>query len=671
MRSFKRTLSLVLAAILLASAMAIPSTASGVSVPTPTEASFTDTDISVLIPITAPNDGVEYQFCAILSSSTVPVEDTLKDEATLWQGSTANNISSAKLTKDYSGAMIGADASYNIYAKGYDTRTGLTYYNVTSPLTVTTLKSAPLAPLATEIKFKEADYNSITFDVQRSDCEYSIDGGRNWTTTSSGNLSINNLEHTTTYDVYFRVTAAPGQQVALVLNGNTLLVTAATLARSPWPKPTAPTTSAASIKSDSRISVVYETGFEYYLNGEKPTSTELFEVRNDQGDFDHNEIIFKNLTPGTLYKITRCKKATAEYSVSPASDSIDIRTKRVPAAPAAPTIKSVDDKAIIMNYSAGVEYSYTPEIADSWIRATVNLDGTTTNAIFRDLTPGNAYTIYARFYATNDNIVGPNSTPITVTTKRNGAAAPEKPVLVDKTTTTIQVQTVDGVEFCIGRVSSGTIAYSAWQNSGTFSGLAVNTNYSIKARYRFNPSEQIAGAESSVTIKTTERAGYAASIGKCSVKTDAEYIRLTDTFKITATGDTYSTKKNAIFVYGDTRLIPVAFYTSQDSTRRSINPSHELSFTFDVTPSAEGKLVVTVIYVLQKYNGSSWDNVKMTVVEDGIEKIVDKEVEAFGNFTVKARRSVWTNIADAFIKVLNVFTNTIPNLILGLINAWN
>lgn len=656
MRLFKKSLSLVLAAILLAAAIAVPASAEGVTVPTPEIYYFTDTEISVYIPASGSNDGVQFQFCAILNSVTVS-EDTLKLPTTQWSGDTAKNISSANLTKDYSGAMIGADATYNIYAKGYDTRTGLTYYNVTSPLTVTTLKSAPLAPLASEIKFKSATYDSITFDVQRSDCEYSIDRGRTWRAIPSGDLDIGSLEHTTTYNVYFRVKALEGHQPALVDNGNTLLVTGATLAKAPWPQPTAPATSASSVKTDTRISVVYEEGFDYFLNGEAvaPTDFEFFDVPNSQGITDHKEIIFKNLTPGTLYNVTRCKKATADYSVSPASDSTDIRTKRVPAAPATPTTQSVDDKTIVMNYSAGVEYSYTPDIADSWIRATVNIDGSTTNAAFNNLTPGNSYTIYARFYETNDNIVGPNSTPITVTTKRAGAAAPEKPVLVDKTTTTIQVQTVEGVEFCIGRVSSGTINYSAWQNSGTFTGLAVNTNYSIKARYRFDPSEQIAGAESASTIRTTERTGYAASVGKCSIKTDAEYVRLGDTFKVTATGDTYSTKANASFVYGDTRLVPVAFYTSQDTARKNINPSKELTFSFNVTPSEDGKLVVTVIYSLQKFDGANWNDVN--------------EIEAFANFTIKAQRTFWTNFADIMIRILNVFTDTIPKLILGLINS--
>ncbi len=675
--STKKAISLLIAAILLCTAIVIPSSAAEYIFTVP-PTTYSVTDLHIGVNLAGAVNGLEFKFCAVPKEQALTITiDQLSAPGTQWfVGTIANTLSSAIITKDYTGAVIGADKEYRIFPMAHNTITNDTTYTIDTFVDVRTLITAPRAPLSTEIVFKSATYTSLTFEVQPANIEYSTNL-ISWTDATAVDVTITGLSHTTSFDCFFRFKAAPGQAEATLETGKVLKITASTLAKPPFPTPAAPATSDYSAKTDTYFSVVYLEGHTYYVNGKLAAleGTSLTEPGKDyviQTVYGHKEIVFINLTPNTSYTVT-CKKNAdennCESAMSPASAII--RTKRVPSAPASPTTKSVTDTKIEFNYVSGVEYAVVPTAtpvaspadipAANWVRATENANSTYVNAYVSSLTPATSYSIYSRVFETSENVTSAVTTPITIITKQSAKAAPEitKINVIDKSTTRIIVQEFDGIEFRIGKTGA-TITYSEWQASGIFSELTINTNYTIQARYTYNTSTQMPSEIVTRTTFTSPRIPYAAGINNTSIKrTDGDkVIRATDVFTISAKGDTYSDVASNI-IMGDTRLIPVGWYTSDNTATVTYFTTPAMSATFNVKAVNEGKLTVFVIYENQKWMGSEWVTVKDTN---------NNAVRVEGNisFNIESTRTTWTNVRDFFVGFINVFTNTIPALLIRL-----
>lgn len=676
----KRSLSLFIAAILLCASVAIPVSAADYSFDT-APSTYNITDCQIGVSLASATNGLEFKFCAVPASVSITSISQLSASTVKWFGSTANSLSSAILTMDYTGAFIGAKKTYKIYPMAHNIISGDTTYTIDRFAEVTTLDTAPRAPLASEITFVSSTYDSLTFQAQPEAVQYSTNLVR-WYDKAPDSVYIvidrvnsNNedipLTHSTSYDCYFRLKAVEGQAESTYEAGKVLKITASTTVKPPHATPAAPATSDTSLKADTYFSVVYLPGHTYFLNGKemKLQGTSRTDAGKDfviETVYNHQEIIFINLTPDTPYTVTCIKNANDDNSVSamsPASPAI--RTKRVPSIPATPTTKEVSDTKVIFNYTSGVEYALiptaTPNATPQWVKATENADGSHVNAYIDGLTPGTSYSAYARVYETSETVASAPTIPVTIVTKLSAKKAPEltKINVTDKSTSKIILQEIDGIEFRIGKTGS-VISYSEWQASGVFANLTINTNYTIQARYTYNPATQMPSEIVSRTTITSSRIPYAAGINKTLIKrTDSDkVIRGGDVISITATGDTY-TNVVANNIMGDTRLVPVGWYSSENPSAVVYFETPALAASFRVTAVKEGTLTVFVIYENQKWMGTEWKAVK---------DANDNPVRVEGNisFTVKATRTPWTNIADFFVGFINIFTNTIPTLILRI-----
>ena len=156
-----------------------------------------------------------------------------------------------------------------------------------------------------------------------------------------------------------------------------------------------------------------------------------------------------------------------------------------PDTPAAPTLDSKTDTSITVTGLSGQQYSKD--------------NGTTwqDSGTFSGLTPNTGYSIITRVPAAGYDVASEVSDALTVTTKQSAAAAPVAPTLNSKTNTSIIVTVVADQEYSI----DGGVT---WQESGTFSGLTADTDYSICTRLKETDTALPSAVSGSLDVRTNE-----------------------------------------------------------------------------------------------------------------------------------------------------------------------
>ncbi len=250
--------------------------------------------------------------------------------------------------------------------------------------------------------------------------------------------------------------------------------------------PSAPEAPALSSKTSSSITVSAIPGQEYSIDG---------------GTTWQVSGLFEGLEPETSYEVITRTAETDTDMASAVSAPLTVTTKPLaPDAPAAPVLGSVTSSSITVSAMAGLEY---------------NLNGGAwqDSGTFSGLSPNTRYEIRARVKATGDMPCSEASPALAVTTDKQSVSAPTTPVLDSRTDTSVTVQTAPGQEYSIN-------GGSAWQSSGTFTGLSPNREYFITTRVKETGTSYASPSSPALTVKTKKTAPSAPAAPRLWSRTD-------------------------------------------------------------------------------------------------------------------------------------------------------
>lgn len=362
-----------------------------------------------------------------------------------------------------------------------------------------------------------------------------------------------------------------------------------------------------------------------------------------------NTTIYINLKEGTTYTIKAL--ATDGSKIVGESEPVSVTLKSKMPTPAAPVPQKVTSTSITVSKVSSCEYMLERANDKKVIKAWSD------SVVFENLTPNTAYVVSIRKKSSDEKkYYASDAASITVKTlKTADATAVPKPVLVDKTHTTITVKCVDSKGNAIDNVTFSIDKGKTWQYSGTFTGLNPNTIYGIIARKNFDAAVQDPNPSSGILeLRTNSRERYAASTGKCKFTLDEGTVYAEKEIKVTVTSDGPAGAFKDIYAaeYGDTRLIPQSVIIGGQSF--ALTRSKENVYTgYMIPPSSVANkkdVEVNVEYKVEKYNGEKFVATGDTVVS---KHAVD----------VAASWGTSTIIGEFFTKVANLFLNTIPQLI--------
>ena len=200
----------------------------------------------------------------------------------------------------------------------------------------------------------------------------------------------------------------------------------------------------------------------------------------------------------TLTVIYDGKKAVFEVSVRPG-------------APSAPVLESKTDTSVTLKAFSGYEYQMDGGV---WQKSN----------IFTGLAPNSTHSFRQRIAETDTSYASDASTALVIATYKSQPAAPELPVLLSKTSTSITLVAVSGCEYSIDSVH--------WQDNPIFTDLSPDTEYSLYQRIK-ETDINYASASSSALIVTTSAIvmGDANGDGSIDIR---DLVRMK---KMTATGD--------------------------------------------------------------------------------------------------------------------------------------
>lgn len=269
-----------------------------------------------------------------------------------------------------------------------------------------------------------------------------------------------------------------------------------------------------------------------------------------------------------------------------------------------------------------------------------------------ELTPDSLYTISIRFKAVENKYYAGEIKEIVVRTlKAASTEAPADPVLKDKTMDSITVEPVSGVEF--------SIDLKNWDDSGKFTGLTAGESYNIYARYKFDPTEQEAGAVSKpIVVKTNEKKATTASLSDCKITIEQKDVYYANqTFRVTIeVKSTYITHKAE---YGDTVYIPVS-YQIEDEAPVPITRIQGTKFEVDVDPltkNANKTIRLTINYAKMKFvGGNNWVN-------------VSEDTSSVYKIDIGEEYTFFTRFVEVMNTVLNFLFDTAPGAIANFFNS--
>lgn len=356
--------------------------------------------------------------------------------------------------------------------------------------------------------------------------------------------------------------------------------------------------------------------------------------------------LYSQLTLGTDYVITATLVDTEDDGVTvTGTASTTVKLLQAQDAPATPVPAAITSTSITVVAAAGCQYALKDadgNLLFDWA------DSEGTSAIlFDELDPETTYIVAAKKKATATHYESAE-TSITVTTKMAGKTGVPVLSLSDKTNTSITVDAGIGVEY---KINDG-----AWQASGEFKGLKADTQYNIYARYTFDSTKQDPSAVSeALIVKTNAVANYEADEKKISFDgEDGEYANEEISFTVTGDGPADMNK----VVYGDTRIVPVAYtVVFGDTTIKEqtsfTNPSKVTnSGSFTAEAYAEKVVTVKVTFILEEYKGKNEDGTANWVPVKEFNKSFDIELGRVN--------STQTKILEFFEGILNFLLNTVP-----------
>ena len=362
------------------------------------------------------------------------------------------------------------------------------------------------------------------------------------------------------------------------------------------------------------------------------------------------DILFFNLVYGTEYVIT----ATLNEKTSTAT----VKLLKTQAVPSAPVCEKRTATSLKISKVAGCEYKITDAEGNP-----VNGSDWGDTVLFENLTAETFYVIYARKAAVKDEYYASEAVSLSVKTLKAGeAVAVAKPVLVDKTNTTITVKAEAGVQYSID-------GGKTWQSSGDFKNLKASTSYTIVARKVFDASVQEANPMSEgLTVITNSRASYEASLTRCTFKAQDGKRYANENVKITVTGDAPADLNTV--QYGDTMYAPASFEAAGTKADFAGTTKVGTGTFLPGEANADKTVVVTVTYNKLKYVGDGWAQVgtvtekytvkigpvnnTMTKIKEGLETVLNFLLNTVPKFISDALKSdIWGKIGDLIGKLSN------------------
>lgn len=343
---------------------------------------------------------------------------------------------------------------------------------------------------------------------------------------------------------------------------------------------------------------------------------------------------FQGVKGGVTYTITATVTLNGEVQ---GTSTETVKLLKTQAVPSAPVCEKRTATTLKISKVAGCEYM----IADTEGNPVNGSDWGDT-VLFEKLTPETFYVIYARKAAVKNEYYASDAVSLSVKTLKAGnAVAVAKPVLEDKTNTTITVKAEAGVEYSID-------GGKTWQTSGDFKNLKASTSYTIVAREAFDASVQEANPTSEgLTVITNSRASYEASLTRCTFKAQDGKRYANENVKITVTGDAPADLNTV--QYGDTMYAPASFEAAGTKADLAGTTKVGTGTFLPGEANADKTVVVTVTYNKLKYVGDGWAQVG-TVTE---------------KYTVKIGpvNNALTKIKEGLETVLNFLLNTVPKFI--------
>lgn len=355
--------------------------------------------------------------------------------------------------------------------------------------------------------------------------------------------------------------------------------------------------------------------------------------------------MFYNLEYGKTYTVKAYVAPSADAKTYYSEDNFTVTVKNKQDAPSTPVPAAITSSSITVIASAGCKYALKDadgEFVYNWT------DSEGKSAIlFGELAAETTYSVVAKKDATATHYESAEAS-IKVTTKKAGKTGVPTITLADKTNTSITVDAGKDVEYKLGD--------GKWQTSGEFKGLKADTQYNIYARFTFDAAKEDPSAVTEAFIvKTNAVANFEADEKKISFKGD-DGAYANSEIKFTATGNGPADMNKV--VYGDTRIVPVAYkVVFGDATIKDTTPfanpnkvTNNGSFTAEAY--AEKVVSVKVTFMLEEYKGKNADGSANWVAVKPIEKSFDVNVGRVD--------SPMTKITEFFEGILNFLLNTVP-----------
>lgn len=359
-------------------------------------------------------------------------------------------------------------------------------------------------------------------------------------------------------------------------------------------------------------------------------------------DLNNGSWYFVNLTPGQKYTFKAYIIKSDNKPLYSAAVSETIKDKY--ATPNAPVAEKVTSTTITAVKVTGCQYRLTDENGK-----VVKTYDWSDKVVFEGLTANTKYILSIRKKADATKYASDPASITVKTLKAGDKKAVGKPVLVDKTDTTIIVKCAEGdkdkdILFSIDKGKT-------WQYSGEFKNLTKNTIYGVIARRASDADQDINPSSAVLELRTNSKPRVEASLAKCTFKLDEGKVYANEAIGVTVTGDGPDDLYAA--EYGDTRLTPIHIIIDGqvfpiEKGRAEIVPG---------SSNANKEITVTVVYKVTKYNGGgTWKDAGT--------------LESNQKINVGPNKTIFTVIGEFFVTIFNTLFNTIPDLILSTGGIW-
>lgn len=443
---------------------------------------------------------------------------------------------------------------------------------------------------------------------------------------ADGSFVIENVELGTEYTITATLNDTKDDDVTVAGTASTTVV----------PTITVPGTKDICTFNEENRTIIVEKIDSIIVDGKELAAGVTIEPEASSQTLGDGTTMFLNLDYATKYTVKAYITPSADSETYYSEDNFEVTIKGQQEAPKTPVPTDRTSSSITIDASAGCEYTI-----DTTPAQTKKSEGNAA-VVFEGLDPETKYTITAQKPAVEGYYA---SEKITISVMTKAAGITDIPVIVleDKTNTSITVTAVKDAEY---RLSTGT-----WQSSNVFTGLKAGTQYNIYTRYKFDAAKQDPSAISeALIVKTNTAENYEAAADKIAFSANNGAYANTE-ISFTVSGDGPADMNKA--VYGDTRIIPVAYevvYGEETIKEFSLFSGQKVSQSGSFIPAekyAEKTVKVIVTFSKEELKGSDW-------VYAGEQ--FNKE------FSVQVGRvdGPMTKITEFFEMIANFLLNTLP-----------